>query len=329
MDSIASTPPAPATPDLGLHPPYEPYEVRRFAVEPPHELYLEQAGNPEGVPVIFLHGGPGFTWSGHNRRFCDPRHYRFIGFDQRGAWRSTPLGRLEGNTTAHLVADLERIREALGIERWVLLGGSWGSALALAYAQAHRERCIALVLWGIYLGLESENHFNYVTSRKVFPEAWEAMVALLSRDDRADLQGAITRRIFDADPAVHGPALRLWLEHNMATANLRAVPDEFLRPLGDPAVLLAGARIALTYFRESIFLPDGALLQRAAALGDLPGWLVHGRDDWLCPIENAFDLAKAWPGARYLPIERAGHHPFEPGIARALAAAMEEVKGLA
>ncbi len=320
---------AAAGPDLGLYPPYEPYAVGRFAVEPPHELYLEQAGNPQGVPVVFLHGGPGFTWSGHNRRFCDPAHYRFIGFDQRGAWRSAPLGEWRGNTTQALVADLERIREALGIERWILLGGSWGSALALAYAQAHRERCIALVLWGIYLGLESENHFNYVTSRKIFPEAWQALADHLSAAERGDILAAYAARIDDADPAVHGPALAQWLAHNTATANLRAVPPEFLRPLGDEAVLLAGARIALRYFRQSIFLPDGALLERAAALGTLPGWLVHGRDDMVCPLENAFDLARRWPGARYQPVSGAGHHPFEPGIARALLAAMEAAKALA
>ena len=325
MDSALPT----AAPDLGLHPPHEPYDVRRFPVGEGHELHLEQAGNPAGVPVVFLHGGPGFTWSGHNRRFCDPAHYRFVGLDQRGAWRSTPLGRLEANSTQHLVADLERIREALGIERWILFGGSWGSALALAYALAHRERCIALVLWGIYLGLESENHFNYVTSRKVFPEAWQALADHVGPEERGDLMTACERRIFDEDPSVHEPALRLWLAHNTATANLRAVPAEFLRPLGDAAVLLAGARIALTYFRRGIFLPEGHLLERAATLGDLPGWLVHGRDDWLCPIENAFDLSRRWPGARYLPVERAGHHPFEPGIARSLLAAMEAAKTLA
>jgi len=314
------------TGDLGLYPFYEPYVKRRFAVEAPHELYLEEAGNPEGVPVLFLHGGPGFTWSGHNRRFCDPAHYRFIGFDQRGSWRSTPLGELAGNTTQALVADIERIRAALGIERWIVLGGSWGSALGLAYALAHRERCLGLAFWGIYLGLASENHFNYVTSRKLYPEAWEALVGLIPEAERGDLLGACRRRIDDPDPRVHAPVLQAWLSHNFATANLRQVPEEFRRPDSGPEVLLAGARIALAYFQETIFLPDSELLRRAGELGELPGYLVHGRDDLLCPIENAYDLARAWPGARYLPVEGAGHHPFEPGIARALVAAMEELK---
>lgn len=312
--------------DLGLYPPYEPYALHRFPVAAPHDLYLEEAGNREGVPVLFLHGGPGFTWSAHNRRFCDPAHYRFIGFDQRGAWRSQPLGELAGNTTQALVEDIEAIREALGVERWIILGGSWGSALALAYASQHRDRCLGLVLWGIYLGLSSENDFNYVTSRKLFPEAWHLLADPLPAAERGDLLAAYRRRILDPDPAVHEPALAAWLAHNTATANLKAVPAEFRRPEGGPEVLLAGARIALTYFAETIFLPDGELLRRAPSLGDLPGVLVHGRDDFVCPIENAYDLAQAWPGARYQPVEQAGHHPFEPGIAKALLAAMEEMK---
>ena len=315
----------PPMPDL--YPPYEPFRATRFDTGDGHELYLEEAGNPQGVPVLFLHGGPGFTWSGHNRRFCDPAHWRFIGLDQRGAWRSTPLGRLEGNTTQALVADLERIRESLGIARWAILGGSWGSALALAYALAHRERCIGLVLWGIYLGLASENEFNYVTSRKLYPEAWHVLVDHLPEGERADIMGAYTRRILDPDPAVHLPALKAWLHHNWITANVKGVPAEFLRPEGSTEVLLAGARIALTYFTRGIFLAEGELLERAHELGDLPGTVTHGRDDFVCPIENAYDLTRRWPGARYLPVEHAGHHPFEPGIARALLEGMEALKG--
>jgi proline iminopeptidase len=278
------------------------------------------------VPVLFLHGGPGFTWSGHNRRFCDPAYWRFVGFDQRGAWRSTPLGELHLNTTAHLVADMERIRRHLGIERWAILGGSWGSALALAYALAHPERCIGLVLWGIYLGLASENDFNYVTSRKLYPEAWHVLVDPLPAAERGDILAAYRRRILDPDPKVHLPALKAWLHHNWVTANIKAVPAEFLRPEGSTEVLLAGARIALAYFSEAIWLPEGELLRRAHELGALPGLVTHGRDDFVCPIENAFDLTRAWTGARYVPVEHAGHHPFEPGIARALLEGMEALK---
>jgi proline iminopeptidase len=323
MDSLA------ASRELGLYPPYEPYAVHRLTAAKPHVLYVEEAGRHDGPAVLFLHGGPGFTWSGHNRRFCDPSFWRFVGFDQRGAWRSTPLGALEGNTTQALVEDIERIRVKLGIERWVVLGGSWGSALALAYALAHRERCIGLVLWGIYLGLASENEFNYVTSRKIFPEAWEALVAPLSPEERGDIMEAYRRRILDENSAVHMPALKIWLEHNAATSNLKGVDEEFRRPDAGAEVFLAGARIALNYFSQTIYLPDGELLRRAPELGQLPGVLVHGRDDLVCPIENAYDLAKAWRGARFHAIEHAGHHPFEPGIARQLAAAMEEMKGLA
>lgn len=314
---------------MDLYPPYEPYRTERLAVGAGHELYLEQAGNPAGVPVLFLHGGPGFTWSGHNRRFCDPGYWRFIGFDQRGTWRSTPLGSLAANTTQDLVADIERIRVHLGIERWAILGGSWGSALALAYAQAHPERCIGLVLWGIYLGLASENDFNFATSRKLYPEAWHVLIDPLPPAERGDPLGAYLRRVLDPDPAVHRPALEAWLHHNWETAGLKAVPSEFLRPQGDAAVLLAGARIALTYFSRHIFLPDGELLRRARLLGDLPGLLAHGRDDFVCPLENAYDLAQAWPGADYRPIANAGHHPFEPGIAAALLEGMEGLKGRA
>ncbi len=312
---------------FALYPPYEPYRVGRFPTGEGHELYIEEAGNPDGVPVLFLHGGPGFTWSGHNRRFCDPAYWRFIGFDQRGAWRSTPLGRLEANTTAHLIADMERIRESLGIKRWVLLGGSWGSALALAYALAHPERCIGLVLWGIYLGLASENDFNYLTSRKLYPEAWHGLVDPLPVAERGDIMAAYRRRILDADPTVHLPALKAWLHHNWVTANIKGVPAEFLRPEGSAEVLLAGARIALAYFSEAIWLPEGELLRRAGELGALPGLVAHGRDDFVCPIENAWDLTRAWRGASYRPVETAGHHPFEPGITQALLEGMESLKG--
>lgn len=312
-----------------LYPPIEPFDVRRVAVDALHTLHVEQSGRPDGVPVVFLHGGPGSPWSSHVRRFFDPAHYRLIAFDQRGSYRSTPHGELRDNTTPHLIADIETLRELFGIERWIVFGGSWGSALGLAYAEAHPERCLGVVLRGISLGRSIENRWGFHDSRHVRPEAWEKLVASVPEDERADLDGALYRRMMDPDPAVHWPVIKGWMDQAGILGRSRH-PDIDVSEAGldAPEHDIVGARISIVYFSNHIFLPAGSLLADAWKLHHIPGWIVHGEDDFNCPLSNAWDLHKAWPQATYRPVADAGHSAFDRNIRLALVEAMEDFKRL-
>jgi len=312
-----------------LYPTHEPFDVRRVAVDGLHTLHVEQSGRPDGVPVVFLHGGPGSPWSGHVRRFFDPAHYRLIAFDQRGSYRSTPLGELKDNTTPHLVADIEHLRELFGIERWIVFGGSWGSALALAYAEAHPGRCLGLVVRGISLGRSIENRWGFHDSRQVRPEAWEALVASVPEAERHDLDGALERRMLDPDPAVHWPVIKGWMDQAHALGRARNLDIDIHEDgLDDPAHDVVGARLSIVYFSNHIFLEPGSLLANAHRLHNIPGYIIHGEDDFNCPLANAWDLHKAWPQARYMPVPDAGHSAFDRNIRLALVAAMEDFKRL-
>ena len=312
-----------------LYPPLEAFDIRRVAVDGLHTLHVEQSGRPDGVPVVFLHGGPGSPWSPHTRRFFDPGHYRVVAFDQRGSWRSTPLGELKDNTTPHLIADIEHLRELLGIERWIVFGGSWGSALALAYAQVHPERCLGLVVRGISLGRSIENRWGFHHSRHVRPEAWELLVASVPQDERDDLDAALKRRMLDPDPAIHGPVIDGWMEQAAILGRSRHPDPELEAEVDDdPALDIAGGRISMAYFSNNIFLAPDSLLDNAHRLADIPGFIIHGEDDFNCPLSNAWDLHKAWPGAVYRAIPDAGHSCFDRNIRLALVEAMEELKTL-
>jgi proline iminopeptidase len=312
-----------------LYPPIEPFDVRKVAVDNPHTLHVEQSGKPDGVPVVFLHGGPGAIWSAHNRRFFDPGHYRLIAFDQRGTWRSTPVGELKDNTTPHLIADIEHLRELFAIERWIVFGGSWGSALGLAYAEHHPERCLGVVLRGISLGLGVEGGWSFHQSRWIRPEAWEALVASIPPAERGDLDAAIERRIMDPDPAIHRPVVKGWMDQAEILGKLRhADLDLHEDAVADDAADLVCARISIRYFRNHLFLPPGSLLDSAHRLKAVPGVIVHGMDDFNTPLANAYDLHRAWPEASYRPIPDAGHSCFDRNNRLALVAAMEKMKGI-
>jgi proline iminopeptidase len=290
-----------------------------------HALYWEECGNPAGIPAVFLHGGPGAGSAPKHRRFFDPQRYRIVVYDQRGAGRSTPLGELRDNTTAHLLADLEKLRDHLGVKRWLVFGGSWGSTLALAYAQAHPERCLALVLRGIFLCRPSEIAWFLQGMRTVFPEAWEEFAQHLPAEERADLLGNYHRRLVHPDPAVHMPAARAWSRYEGACSSL--IPDEEVTAhFADETVALGLARIEAHYFVHDSFLRPGELLEGAKRLQDIPGIIVQGRYDMVCPIVSAHALHAAWPQAQYRIIADAGHSAWEPGI---LAALVEATDGLA
>ena len=308
-----------------LYPPIEPYRIGMLALDRIHTMYWEQCGNPHGVPVVFLHGGPGAGSAPNHRRFFDPAHYRTVIFDQRGSGRSTPLGELRENTTLHLIADIERLREHLGIERWLVFGGSWGSTLALAYGEAHPERCLGFVLRGIFLCRKSEIDWFLYGLRNLFPEAWRAFAAIVPKNEQRDLLAAYYKRLIDPDPAVHMPAARAWSVYEGSCSTLLPSPDTVAYFASD-VVALGLARMEAHYFTNDIFLPENSLLANIGRLAAIPAIIVQGRYDAVCPIISADDLHRAWPQGQYVVVPDAGHSAWEPGICAELVRAMERFK---
>jgi len=310
---------------LPLFPPLDPYNTGFLDLEAPHRMYYEECGNPQGMPVVFLHGGPGAGASAVHRQFFDPSFYRIVVYDQRGAGRSVPLGCLENNTTPKLIEDLERLRAHLGIDRWIVFGGSWGSTLALAYAEHHADRCRALVLRGIFLCRPSEIDWFLYGLRAIFPEAWRTFAGFIPERERSDLLKAYHTRLVNPDPAVHMPAARSWSVYEGSCSTLLPNPS-LVADFASDRVALGLARIEAHYFVNDIFLPKDFLLHEARRLKDIPGIVVQGRYDIVCPAISADDLHRAWPEAEYTIVADAGHSAFEPGIRSRLVATMEALK---
>ena len=304
-----------------LFPPIEPYAVHRLDVGDGHQLYVEECGTPDGLPAVFLHGGPGAGCGPTHRRFFDPCRYRLVLFDQRGSGRSTPHASLEHNTTWHLVADMERVREALDIDRWLVFGGSWGSTLALAYAETHPARVRALVLRGIFLCRPWEIRWFYQHgAHLLFPDYWQDFLAPIPAAERDDLVHAYHRRLTGADDVAMHRAARAWSLWEGRCATL--LPDAGIRSaFADDRLALSLARIECHYFVNDSFLAPEQLLRDVSRLADIPGVIVHGRYDAICPLQSAWELHHAWPTAELQVIADAGHAAFEPGIAAALVAA--------
>ena len=308
-----------------LFPPIEPYRTGILRLDARHAMYWEQSGNPRGVPVLFLHGGPGAGATAVHRRFFDPDHWRIVIFDQRGAGRSTPLGETDDNSPAHLVADIDRLRTALGIENWLVFGGSWGSTLALHYSETHPLRCIGLVLRGIFLCRREEIEWFLYGVRKVFPEAWRTFSGFLPEAERGDILAAYYRRLVDPDPRIHMPAARAWSIYEGACSTLLPNP-ETLAAFSDDRLALGLARIEAHFFSRHLFAGDCDLIARVGQIRRLPGVIVQGRYDMVCPIRSADELARAWPEARYVIVPDAGHSAMEPGIREQLVLATERMK---
>ncbi|HUL91923.1 MAG TPA: prolyl aminopeptidase [Burkholderiales bacterium] len=309
----------------GLFPEIEPRASGMLRLDPLHSMYWEESGRADGIPAVFLHGGPGAGSTPKHRRFFDPDAYRIIVYDQRGAGRSAPLGELRDNTTTHLIGDLETLRRHLGVERWLVFGGSWGSTLAIAYAEAHPERCLGLVLRGIFLCRRSEIEWFLYGLRSVFPEPWEKFSGFLPPSERGDLLGNYHRRLVDPDPAVHMPAARAWSVYEGSCSTLFPSPETVAYFAGD-VVALGLARIEAHYFVNNIFLGENALLESAGRLRDVPGVIVQGRYDMVCPLVSAHELHRVWPRAAYRIVPDAGHSAWEPGILGALVEATERFK---
>ena len=298
-----------------------------LAVSPIHNLYYEQCGNPEGLPVVFLHGGPGGGIIADYRRFFDPEGYRIVLFDQRGAGRSTPHANLEDNTTWHLVADIERLREHLGIEYWVVFGGSWGSTLALAYAQTHPRRVRALILRGIFLCRPKEIQWFYQEGASaIFPDVWEQYLQVIPEAEQGDMLSAYHRRLTSEDEAVRLEAARAWSIWEGSTSKL--FPDQdLINHFGEPHMALALARIECHYFMNNAFFEtDNYLIENVGKVRHIPAVIVQGRYDVVCPMMSAWQLHRAWPEADLQIVPDAGHSATEPGIISALVEATDRFR---
>ena len=308
-----------------LYPEIKPYARHELAVEAPHVLYVDESGTPDGLPVVFIHGGPGAGCDALSRRFFDPNLYRIVTFDQRGCGRSTPHASPENNTTWDLVADLERIREHLGIDKWVLFGGSWGSTLSLAYAQSHPERVHALILRGIFLCRAQEFHWFYQEgASRMFPDYWQDYLAPIPVEERGELMQAFYKRLTGSDQIAQMHAAKAWSSWEGRTATLRPNPQVVER-FNDSHRALSIARIECHYFVNNAFLKADQLLRDMPKIAHLPGVIVHGRYDVICPLDNAWELHHAWPNSELQIIRDAGHAASEVGITDALVRAANQV----
>ncbi len=312
-----------------LYPDVEPFNTGRLKVSPIHDLYYEESGNPNGKPVVFLHGGPGGGTEPKHRRYFDPATYRIVLFDQRGCGRSTPFASLENNTTWDLVSDIEKIREQLHIDKWQVFGGSWGSTLALAYAETHPERVSELVLRGIFLLRQAEIRFFYQEGTSwVFPDAWEPYRDHIPEAERGDLLRAYYKRLTSSDKAVQSAAAKVWSVWEGSTSCL--IPSaELIARTGGDEFALAFARIESHFFVNDGWFTGGRELldpKNIARIRNIPGVIVQGRYDVVCPAKSAWDLHRAWPEADLKLIPDAGHAASEPGIVHELVSATDRFR---
>lgn len=297
-----------------FYPEIEPYETGMLDVGDGHLVYWEKVGTPGAKPAVFLHGGPGGGCSMSHRRMFDPKLYDVLLFDQRGCGRSKPHAKLEANTTWDLVADIERLREMCGVEKWLVFGGSWGSTLGLAYAQTHREHVSELVLRGIYTLTKAELNWYYQFGvSEMFPELWETFLAPIPEEERSDLIMAYNRRLTGDDEKVKLEAARAWSQWEGATISLLPAPQR-VEEFGGDEFAIAFARIENHFFANKGWLEEGQLIKNASVLNGIPGVIIHGRYDMPCPLRYAFELSKQWTDAEYYVIEGAGHAMDEPGI---------------
>jgi proline iminopeptidase len=311
-------------PRRGFYPPIEPTRSGHVAVGDGHEIYWEECGNPAGKPVVFLHGGPGAGCDARSRRFFDPGRYRIFLFDQRGCGRSRPHASLEHNTTWDLVADIERLRELFGVARWQVFGGSWGSTLALAYAESHPDRVSELVLRGIFLLRKKELDWFYQEGASfMYPDRWEQYLAPIPPAERGHLIQAFYRRLTGDDRAAAQAAARAWAVWEGSTSYL-LTDDENVRKWGEDEFALAVARIECHYFVNGGFMrSESQLLDEVGRIRHIPAVIVQGRHDVVCPMYTAWDLHRAWPEAELIVVGDAGHSAFEPGITDALVRATD------
>ncbi len=318
-----------------LYPEIAPFNKNWLEVGGLHQIYFEECGNPNGSPVVFLHGGPGSGCNPTQRRFFDPNHYRIILLDQRGCGRSTPQGEVRENTTADLVADIETLREHLNLAKWHVFGGSWGSTLALAYATQHVNRVVSLTLRGIFLSRPSELHWFLGEVKHFYPEVWHTLLEYLPENERDNALIAYEKRIFSDDTSVNQPAAVRWNAFESALLRLKPTENSTSEtPKTESEISLshqtevARARVQIHYIQQHCFVNGEALLSEASKLSHIPTVIVQGRYDMVCPPATAWLLARSMPHAEFIMVQDAGHSAMEPGITSALIAATEKFKAL-
>jgi proline iminopeptidase len=308
-----------------LFPLLEPHQTGYLRVDDVHEIYWEESGNPQGVPIVFLHGGPGAGAKPTHRCFFDPNFYRIIIFDQRGAGRSKPFGEMRQNTTPLLISDMEQLRQYLNIDKWMIFGGSWGSTLAIAYAESHPDKCLGLILRGIFLCRPQEIDWFLYGVRTIFPDAWRAFSSFIPAEERQDLLTAYTKRVMHPDPAIHLPAVKAFSGYEGRISCLLP-KEEVIDDFEDYSVALGLARAECHYFSNGIFLENNQLLKNIKRLHSIPGIIIQGRYDIVCPIVTADEVAAAWPQAEYIVVPDAGHAASEQSLQRELVKATERFK---
>lgn len=315
------------TPLLSLFPELKPYSSGFISLEHGHQMYWEQSGNPDGVPVVVFHGGPGAGTSPIQRRFFDPDHYRIILFDQRGSGRSSPHGSLDHNTLDILIGDIEALRKHLNVSHWHIFGGSWGSTLALSYAAAYPEHCISMILRGIFLLEAEEIDWWLYGIRSLFPEAWEQFAHFIPEAERLDLLDAYYKRLTGNDQKVALDAAIHWGLYESACSSL--IPNyETITTDEQKVQVLALARIECHYFRDQKILPENSLLKKIDRFRSIPSVIIHGRYDAICPLATAYRLHQAWPEADYIVVPDGGHSALDPAIRSRLIEATENAKSL-
>jgi len=308
-----------------LYPDIKPYQEHKVAVDPPHVLHVEECGNPDGIPVLFLHGGPGAGCEAYHRRFFDPEKYRIVLFDQRGCGRSAPHGCLDRNTTQDLVADIETIRKLLHVEDWVLFGGSWGSTLALVYAQTHPERVRGMIVRGIFLCRQKDLDWFYKDgANRIFPDAWTDLIKPVRENMRHDLIAAYDKLLHSSNDLQRMGAAKAWSAWEGHCATLR--PNHtVLEHFTDTHTAVSLALIEVHYFKHHSFLEENQILRNMERIRHIPGVIVHGRYDMICPLDNATDLHHEWINSELHIIREAGHSAMEAGITDALVRATDEM----
>ena len=307
------------------YPEIKPYDTREIAVEAPHQLYVEQSGNPSGIPVLFVHGGPGAGCSHLDRCFFDPQRYRIVLFDQRGAGRSKPHAELAHNSTQKLVADIEVIREQLGIDKWVLFGGSWGSTLSLIYAETYPDKVMGLILRGIFLCRQKDLYWFYqLGASHVFPDYWEEYLQPIPESEREDMIAAYYKRLTGDNELAKMSAAKAWSLWEGRCATLRPNHD-VVEAFSDPHLAMSLARIEAHYFVNNAFIEEDQILKNVSKLEGIPGIIVHGRYDMVCPLDNAFELHRHWHDSELHIIRDAGHASREPSITDGLIRATRDM----
>ncbi len=308
-----------------LFPEIKPYQRHKLQVCDLHEIYLDEAGNPDGIPVAFVHGGPGAACDRNSRRFFDPELFRIITFDQRGCGRSKPHGELRENTTGDLIADMEKIREHLGIEQWVLFGGSWGATLSLLYAQTHPGRVTAMVLRGIFLCRQRDMDWLFREgANRIFPDGWNDFLKPIPASERHRLLDAYYERLTGPDELARMAAAKAWATWEASCATLRHDPAG-LSQFTSPHRALALARVEAHYFVHDCFIRENQILNNMETLADIPGQIIHGRYDMVCPLDNATELHHRWPGSELCIVREAGHFATEPALTDCLVKATDEI----